>query len=71
MRQFIMNAKSFLVMLVCLLMTIFMIVSIAPLTINSAGETIVALALVAPIYGLFTAIAGFILMEMWLNLIEK
>ena len=66
-----MNAKSFLVMLVCLLMTIFMIVSITPLTINSAGETIVALALVAPIYGLFTAIAGFILMEMWLNLIEK
>ncbi len=71
MRQFIMNAKSFLVMLVCLLMTIFMIVSIAPLTINSAGETIVALALVVPIYGLLTAIAGFILMEMWLNLIEK
>ncbi len=69
--QLIMNAKSFLVMLVCLLMTIFMIVSIAPLTINSAGETIVALALVVPIYGLLTAIAGFILMEMWLNLIEK
>ena len=66
-----MNAKSFLVMLVCLLMTILNIVSIAPLTIDSAGEPIVALALVAPIYGLLTAIAGFIFMEIWLDLIEK